>query len=397
VAIEGSFLQPLETFFQEHPKLNKIKATSNFKSFQEILKERKDLILSTLQDVVNYELWVASGVGCSICNPYYHEKFDAMGAEGIYFDELSYCTNFFKNSNNYLNTFKNMRFIQHNLNVILNMLKVRNEEFGTMNDVKNFKIIIKDIRLKPILDPHNLWKFGLNFGVEYSTEKHLSQRSKVNNCIEEINLKNYSAECQDICMKTNPPNEITISDQQFVINLLMAEYIIDTFWEKNFPGKYTDQVMKKFPLSNSERINPTDSDKNEKEELQKPKPSAQARRRMFRRQNTITIPKSLDVDDPNSKLVTTNDFNLIKYYYERMNELSFKSVFPFIKQSAENVKNFIDFENLSNRVISYKASWLPFPNSMNYGNVRITYDHEFRLLVTFNMIILVTFLFKMFN
>jgi hypothetical protein len=354
-----------------------------------------------MRDVVNYELWVASGVGCSICNPYYHEKFDAMGPEGIFFDEVAYCSNFFKNSGNYLNTFRNMRFIQHNINVILNFLKVNNENFGNENDIINFKQLKKD-DFKPILNPHNLWRFGVNFGVEYSAEKLLSQRAKVNNCIEELNNKNYSSECQDICTETNPPNEITISGKQFVINLLMAEYIIDVFWEKAFPGKYTDTVMKTFPLTNTKTKDISDEDKqemktNDVQVSKKPKPSAASKRRMFRRQNTIEIPDNVDVSDSTIKLVTTNDFNLLKYYFEKMLELSFKSVFPFQRKSAQNSRNFINFEKLDNNMVSFKAAWIPFPNSMNYENVRVSYESEQRLLVSVYLVILVAFVFKMFN
>jgi len=393
-------MNPFEDFFKAHPKLSRIGATRYFHSFQEILHDRQEIILDTMRDVVNYELWVASGVGCSICNPYYHEKFDAMGRDGLFFVEVSYCANFFKNSANYLNTFRNMRFIQHNINVILNFLKINNEFFGTMNDVTNFRQIEKT-NFKPVLNPHNLWKFGVNFGVEYSAEKLLSQRAKVNNCIEELNNKNYSAECQDICTQTNPPNEVTIAGKQFVINLLMCEYIIDTFWEKTFPGKYTDSVKNEFPQANTDIKTISEEEKNEikteDKSIKKPQKTAASRRRMFRRQNTITIPDNVDINDSNNKIVTSNDFNLIKYYFEKMMELSFKSVFPFIRKSAEGSKNYVDFEKLSTSMVSFKASWIPFPNAMNYERVRVSYESEYRVTVSLTFVVFVAFLFKMFN
>ena len=364
-----------------------------------MLEKRKKSILDTLQNVVNYELWVASGVGCSICNPYYHGKFDSMGMEGLFFDDLAYCSNFFRNSNNYLNTFRNMRFIQHNINVILNFLKTKGiPVFGNTMDRDNFFHWAKlnQMYINPNLNPQNLWRYGLKFGIEYSSDKLLSQRAKVNNCIEDIKSQNYSAECQEICLNTNPTNEVTINNRKFVISLLMAEYVIDQFWEKTNPGHYTDTIMKQFPLNN------TDVSENLSKEID-PKTkilSANKKRAKFMKKGAIVLPNSIDIDKPNDKFKTINDFNMVKYYYEQMLSLSFKSVFAPRSNlgEAKNSKNYIDFEKLDSTVVSFKASWVPFINSMKYENVRVTYDdHKDIYFVSLISFISTLFLFNVFN
>jgi hypothetical protein len=350
-----------------------------------------------MQDVTNYELWVASGIGCSICNPYYHEKFDVMGRDGLYFDDLSYCSNFYRNSNNYLNAFRNMRFVQHNLNVILNFLKVayKEESFGTLNDKTNFMIWLRHhkIKYRPELNPQNIWRYGLKFGIEYSSDKLLSQKAKVNNCIEEIKNKNFSNECQDICLQTNPPNEVTISTEKFVINLLMAEYIIDSFWKKEHPDYYSDYVFQTFPEFNMDTMTNNSQEKPEGSKPKKP---------MLLRKGAITDKKKLTPQKENTpdQVNVRNDFNLVKYYYDETQKMYFGLVFKpkTTLGNRENKSNFIQFEELDKDVVSSKASWVPFPNSMNYENVRVTYyDHEPPLLFSLQMLALMLLFFKFFN
>lgn len=400
-------MAPLKEFFKQHIKLRKSQADTFFESYQETMGLRQDLILSTMQDITNYELWVASGIGCSICNPYYHDKFDLMGRDGLYFDDLAYCSNFYRNSNNYLGAFRNMRYIQHNLNVILNYLKVKNKQelFGTLNDKKNFMIWIrhKEIRYNASLNPQNVWRYGLKFGIEYSSDKLLSQRAKVNNCIEEIQKKNYSIECQDICLQTNPPNEVTISGQKFVTNLLMAEYIIDMFWKTTFPGKYSTYIDQDFPEVNMDEeivLTYNQGDKNSKDPKKEEKPPM-PKRPMLRRQ--VAFKAEVKDKEDNSvgiNLKATNNFNIVKYFFEEMQKISFDIVFnPKTNLgNKENKHNFIQFEDLDKNVITSKAAWIPFPNCMNYENVRVTYyDHALRTMIGLQLLAAFALLFKLFN
>ena len=363
------------------------------------MEKRENLILSTLQNVVNYELWVASGVGCSICNPYYHGKFESMGQNGLFFDDLAYCSNFYRNSNNYLNTYRNMRFIQHNINVILNFLKTKKHPtFGSIIDRDNFFNWAKlsNIHIDPNLNPQNLWRYGLKFGIEYSSDKLLSQKAKVANCIEEIKNDNYSAECQEICLKTNPTNEVTVSDRKFVISILMAEYVIDEFWEVTNPGIYSNHIKNQFPKTNTD---PSEKLKNEADK-KIPIHNANKKRAMFKKKGAVVIPDSMSLEDPNDKFETLNDFNMVKYFYEQMIALSFKSVFTPRKHLGgnENSKNYINFEKLDSTVVSFKASWVPFVNSMKYENVRVTYDDHSKIyFVSLISLISTLFLFNVFN
>lgn len=400
-------MKPIEDFFKQHPKLEKTQATTYFRNYQEIIRDRQDIILSVMQDVVNYELWVASGVGCSICNPYYHEKFDSMGKDGIYFDDLAYCSNFFRNSGNYLSAFRNMRFLQHNLNVLLNFLKVDSSDngFGSVMDKKNFLQWARQqgMMINPNLNPQNLWKYGLKFGIEYSSDKFLSQKAKVNNCIEEVNNKNYSAECQEICLETNPVNEVTMAQPKFVMNLLLGEYIIDVFWERSFPGYFSDTITKEFPNENSSDIqfNKEEQSKVKDETKSDKKPTINKRRGMLKRKGAIEIADNVDINDKNFKLKTLNDFNMVKYYFEEMLRLSFSSVFLsklklLIKEGKNNIGNYIDFEDLDTTVVSFKGSWLPFVDSMKYQNVRVTYD-DHALRASVGLVLVLALLFKVFN
>lgn len=340
------------------------------------MASREEQILETMQDLTNYELWISSGIGCSICNPYYHSKFDSMGEDGLYFDDQTYCKNFFTNSSNYLNNNRNMRFLQHNINIILKYLRDQPdvEKFATLRNQTDFrKDLPMVLDLKEWENARNLWRFGIKFGIEFSKDQLMTFNSKVDNCIDEISNKNFPSECRDFCLKSNPTNKLTIAEKRFVINLLVSEYIVDLYWDTNFPGKYTDSVV---PFINEtvktnieDLTNPTPTRDTLKESSSKKKIRKNAGKRLVRK-------KEVSFGEDGILLNKTNFVNKIVKFYDQMNDFSIVSLFRSRKIDAEPSEKFhyIDFENLKTEPSTFKAAWLPFPNCMDYSAVRITYD-----------------------
>lgn len=370
----------LQKYIESDPKIKNSQATERFLNYQILMKSHIDKIMDTMMDVTNYELWVSSGIGCSVCNPYYHDKFNSMGAEGLYFDEKTYCKNFFKNSGNYVNFFRSLRLIQHNVNYLLKFIKrsFQVSDLATLEDELKFKeavkkMILKDgSKMKEWENAQNLWKYGVKFGVEYSNVKKSSINTKIENCVEEITRNVYPEECTIFCMQTNKVNLLTIGSSRFVINLLFTEFIIDRYWDLTNPGYYNDSVVKYYlndlknsSLKNVDLDDPVDkkkkgqdSDKNEEDVINLGETTKSAQKKMKQMSLQLVMKSPLGM------------------FYMKKRELEILSVFKPYKSTykPEDYNYFINFEKLNSVATSYKAGWVPFPNSMVYENVRITYD-----------------------
>lgn len=360
-------------YIENTPKIKRSQGAGKFWNYQTYLKENKTAILEAMLDMTNYEMWVSSGIGCSVCNPFYHDKFNSMGSEGLYFDSRTYCKNFYKNSANYINVFRVLRLIQHNINFILKFMKASFEisDLATVEDETKFieaakKMMLKEGgKLKQWDNAQNLWKYGIKFGVEYSQVKKASTNVKVDSCIDEITKGVYPEECTMFCMETNPPNHITIATGRFVMNLIFAEFIIDRYWDLTNPNYFSDSVVLDYlkDLKNTSLKNVDLKDvkhDHDKEEMDDS--------------------SNFDVTKAKAKLRHMTNRYILKstlgVFFLQHRLLEITDVFPPYKTSfkPQDYNYFINFEKLNSQATSYKAGWVPFPNSMIYQTIRVTYE-----------------------
>lgn len=353
--VTDKYLKPIQTEYDNNDKLKKSTTLKRFIKYQTMLKKAKKNVLDTVRDITNFELWSSSGIGCSVCNSFYHSRFSLTGGESMYFMDREYCSNFFNNSANYLNFSYYMYLIQHNINVIMRFLR----ETSLVKDitkVETSQYFMKKSgsEIKKWQNVYYLYNSGVMFGVENSLDKQKSLDSKINNCITDMNQKIFRDDCKDICLTTFVPNKVTIGEAKFVINLFFSEYIIDYYLSSFFTKQFTD-------ISDwASQIMEQDPEKKFKEEEKANIPL----KRLKRFSGTVSANN------------LSEDINIIEFFFKKMSDYEITQIFVSIKTMKQKlgVTNYIDFTKLPSQSTDYKIGWSPFPNTMSYQQTRISYD-----------------------
>jgi hypothetical protein len=355
VSINKESLGPIQTEYENNPDLKHSTTLKRFQKYQAMLKKAKETILQTVQDITNFELWSSSGIGCSVCNSYYHSRFNLTGGDSMYFMDREYCTNFFNNSANYLNFSYYMYLIQHNINVVLRFVRTTTLVKPMINARQSANFMkYNQIGLDKWQNVFYIYSAGVLFGVENSLDKQKSLDSKINNCITDMNHKIFRDDCKEICLSSMQPNLVSIGKGQFVINMFFSEYLIDYYLSSFFTKSFVD-------ISDwSSHIMQQDPEKEIKEE------------------DTPTIPlKRLKKFKGSVKIGRlSEDVNVVTFFYKKMLDYQITKVFTSMKSSQDNttVNNYIDFTELPSKSTDYKVGWSPFPNTMSYSRTRISYD-----------------------